>query len=148
MKTDYTTEDREWVVGERVIVVSSHANSPSPRVLKIERVAPKSFVVDGERYRRDKLEDGLPTSWTGTGWGRFHVKVYPLDHPDASYLIAKRALFKQGRLVEMAEKAFHKDRTAHTADVLRTELSDWIETRKTFDRESSMRDLRAARSGR
>jgi hypothetical protein len=142
MDTKYDASDREWVVGERVIVVSSHAASLSPRVLKIERVAPKSFVVDGERYRRDKLEDGVPTNWTGTGWGRFHVQVFPLDHPDAAFLVAKRALFKQGRLVEMAEKAFHKDRSAHAADVLRNELGDWIETKKTFDREQEAKTRR------
>jgi hypothetical protein len=142
MDTRYDASDREWVVGERVIVASSHATSPSPRVLKIQRVAPKSFVVDGDRFRRDKLEDGLPTNWLGTGWGRFHVKVYPLDHPDAAYLIAKRALFKQERLVEMAEKAFHKDRSAVAADVLRNELGGWIEARNTFQREQEAKDRR------
>jgi len=142
MKTDYTTADRDWVAGERVIVVSTSQSSAAPRVLKIASVAEKSFVVDGDRYRKDGLREGVPCRYVGSGWGRYSVSIIPLEHPDASYLLAERALYKQGRLVEMAEKAFHAERTAHAADVLRTELADWIETRKTFDRERVARENR------
>lgn len=137
MDTQYTTAGREWKVDERVIVVSTHPSSVAPRVLKIQRVAEKSFVVDGERYRRDKLEKGLPTAWTGSGWGRFSVTIIPLDHPYAPALLAERALYKQWRQVYSAQSEWDRNHTVESAETLRSELADWIEARKVRDSEQA-----------
>lgn len=142
METKYTTAGREWKVGERVIVVSTHPSSVAPRVLRIQRVAEKSFVVDGERYRREKLEKGVPTGWTGSGWGRFSVSILPLDHPDAARLLAERAVYKQWRQVHSAQTEWDRLRNLDTAESLRTELAAWIEARKALDAVTAQADGR------
>jgi hypothetical protein len=142
MKTKFTTAGRDWQVGERVIVLSNHTMAATPRVLRIQRVAPKSFVVDDERYQRDKLEDGVPTRQVGSGWGRFRVQVIPLEHPDAELLLAKRALYKQLRTVLAATTEWEKDRTVDHAESLRSELNDWIDARKALDEVEAKRDGR------
>lgn len=133
MENTYTTAGRDWQVGERVIVISTHPTSVAPRVLRIQRVAEKSFVIDGERYRREKLEKGVPTAWTGTGWGRFSVSVLPLDHPDAPRLLAERAVYKQWRQVQSAQTEWDRLRNIDTAESLRTELAEWVTTRKALE---------------
>lgn len=133
MDTKYTTAGREWAAGERVIVVSTSQHSVGPRVLKIQSIAPKSFVVDGERFRVDKLRNGVPSKDMGTGWGHYTLAIVPLDAPDAPYLLAERALNQEYRLVTAAEKAWTKDHSIENAATLRAELEDWIEARKAYD---------------
>lgn len=133
METKYTTAGREWKVGERVIVVSTSSSSVAPRVRPIESVAEQSFVVDGDRYRKDGLRDGLPCRYVGTGWGRYSVSITPLDAPAAPLLLAERALYKQWRQVHSAQTEWDRIRTVDTAESLRAELAEWIEARKALD---------------
>lgn len=142
METKFTTAGRQWKVDERVIVLSNHANSSAPRVLKIQRVNAKSITIDGERYRTDQLTDGVPTRRVGSGWGSFSLAVLPLDHPDARYRLAQRALYKAGRTVDAARKLHDRGPTADTAETLRQELGEWIQAWEAFQTEQAKHDGR------
>jgi hypothetical protein len=133
MDTKYSTAGREWAAGERVIVVSTSQNTAGPRVLKIESVAPKSFVVDGERFRLEKLRDGVPTKDMGSGWGHYTLAVIPLDSPDAPYLLAERTLNQEYQVVAAAQRAWTKDHGIQNASTLSRALQGWIEARKAYD---------------
>lgn len=90
----------ELAVGDKVWV---HVNDPryAPRLLTVEKVNPKTFVVDGERFSKADM-----TRREGSGWGARTVYAVRETDPHALVLAARRAALKAREGLQLAYKTF------------------------------------------
>lgn len=113
----------EIEVGQRVITFFPYARyGEQPQVLTIESVAPKSFVVGGQRYRKDKMEHTTHHS----SYDSVTVRVVTLDDDRAPWLLAVRLADKAHRQVLAAEKAWRVRQVVSTAADLQVALHGWV----------------------
>lgn len=135
--------EQVWEKDQEVLVFAStgrlgYDQDYYVRVVKIESVAPKSFVAAGYRFFKDKLK-----ARTGSGYG--HTVVAAMDDERTPYLLACREVSRRLTAVNTAERAWDREKTTNNAADLQVELHGWVVAVEA--REKAREELRERRGG-
>lgn len=120
----------EWAVGQRVIIVTSARNIVMPVTVRpIERITPTQLVVDGKRFRKDRLEINGGGTWA---WDVYTVKLVRMDAPEAPKLLAQRAERKAWLQLDAAINRLRTGPTPDKAELVALAASEWAEASKNY----------------
>lgn len=140
MSEDQT--EQSWEVGQSVIHFSPYGsygrNDHGVTVHPIESVAPKSFVVNGTRYFKDKLKSRTKGGFHHTTW-----LVCAMDDERAPYLLAERSARRQRNKVAAVQKLWDREGGIEHAADLQVELNEWVKAEQ--ERQAAWEALRLIR---
>lgn len=131
---------RDWQPGQEVLIFGStgrlgYDQDYYVRVVKIDSVAPKSFLAGGYRFFKDKLKV------RNSSYG--HTQVAAMDDERATYLLACREVSLRTTATLSAERAWDRERNVNNAADLQVELHGWVVAVEARDKARD--ELRALR---